>query len=270
MNISRYIRTFRNWPLIFFNVYRKNFNFWVEYRDGRKVKVLSQGHLHILSFSLDGLKYDHDNDVLSFNFDGNIVKFKGVLNNGDVGSIFGEVCYDVKVHGKTVLDIGANIGDSSLFFALRGASRVVALEPSYSNFLILQENIRLNGLDTKIIPLHFGVSAKDCTIKLPENLSGAMVNAVNDRSTDGIDVEMISIEKIINRYNPQVIKIDCEGCEYEIFDNLSTDLLQKIEVIIGEYHDRGFSVINKKLKDIGFKTIYQKHKPTGLFTAFRE
>ena len=81
---------------------------------------------------------------------------------------------------------------------------------------------------------------------------------------------MISTEKIINRYNPQVIKIDCEGCEYEIFDNLSMDLLQKIEIIIGEYHDRGFSVINKKLQDIGFKTIYQKHKPTGLFTEFRE
>ena len=185
MHIYRYIRTFRNWPSVFLNVHRRNFNFYVKYRDGRKVKVLSQGHLYILSFSPKNLEYDHDIDVLSFDFDGKIVKFKGALNNGDVGSVFGELCYDVNVRGKTVLDIGANIGDSSIFFALRGASKVIALEPSYPNFLTLRENIRLNGFETKIVPLHIGVSAKDCIIKLPATLSGARVNALNDRSTDG-------------------------------------------------------------------------------------
>ena len=270
MNISRYIRTFKYWPLIFFNVYRKNFDFWVEYRDGRKVKVLNQEHLYFLSFSPGNLQYDQNSDILSFNFIGNSVKFKGALNNGDIGSIFGEACYDVEVHDKTVLDIGANIGDSSVFFALRGASRVIAFEPSYANFETLQENVHLNDLDTKIITLHNGVSAKDCIIKLPINISGGNIKALNNKSTEGIDIEMISIEKVIHKYNPQVIKIDCEGCEHEIFDDLSVDLLRKIETITGEYHDKEFDIINKKLRNAGFETIYQKHKPTGLFTAYRK
>ncbi len=269
MNISRYIRTFRNWPLIFFNIYRKNFNFWVKYRDGRKVKVLSQAHLYFLSFSPNNLQYDQNSDVLFFNFNGDSVKFKGALNNGDIGSIFGEVCYNVEVYGKTVVDIGANIGDSSVFFALKGASRVIAFEPSYANFLTLQENIHLNVLDTKILPLHNGVSAKDRIIKLPVSISGGIINALNDQSTEGINIEMISIEKVIKQYNPQVIKIDCEGCEYEIFEDLSADLLQKIESITGEYHDKGFDIINKKLRNAAFETTYQKHKSTGLFTAYR-
>lgn len=231
--------------------------------------VLSQEHLYFLSFSPENFQYDQNSDEFSFNFERNSVKFKGALNNGDIGGIFGEVCYNIEVDGKTVLDIGANICDSSVFFALRGASRVIAFEPSYSNFLTLQENIHLNDLDAKIIPLHNGVSAKDCIIKLPASGSGVMVNTLDKKLTEGICVEMISIEKVVNKYNPQVLKIDCEGCEYEIFDNLSVDLLQKFETITGEYHHKGFDVIMKKLHNAGFRTIYQKHKSTGLFTAVR-
>ena len=121
MNLRRYIRTFRNWPSIFFNVYRKNFNFYVKYRDGRKVKVLSEAHLYFLSFDPKDLQYDQNSDLLSFNFNGNLVKFKGALNNGDVASIFGDACYKANVNGKTVIDIGANIGDSAIYFCLNNA-----------------------------------------------------------------------------------------------------------------------------------------------------
>ena len=270
MKISRYIRTFRNWPIVFYNIYRKNFNFWAVYRDGRKFKVLSQGLLYFLSFSPDNLIYDQNSDILSFNFDGKSVKFKGALNNGDLASIFGDLCYNIDVRGKTVVDIGGNIGDSSVFFALRGSPMVIAFEPSYANFLTLQENVHLNGLDKKILSLHNGVSSEGCIIKLPVNSSGVNLNAINNKSAEGIEVEMIAIEKVIHEYNPQVIKIDCEGCEYEIFDSLSSASLRRVETITGEYHGKGFNMIYKKLHNAGFKIFYQKRKSSGLFTAYRK
>ena len=268
MNLWRYIRTFRNWAIIFFNVYRKNFSFYVEYRDGRKVKVLGQAHLYFLSFDPKDLQYDPNSDVLSFNFNGNSVKFKGALNNGDVGSIFGELCYDIDVSGKVVLDIGANIGDSAVFYSLKGATKVIAFEPAKENFSLLLENIRLNNLSEKIIPLNKGISAMDHLIKLPLNISGTMIDVIKNQSSEGNDVELISIEKVIKEYKPQIIKIDCEGCEYEIFASLTIDSLQCIEIIHGEFHGNGFNAIDEKLQSAGFKTTYKHLKSTGLFVAF--
>lgn len=146
----RYIRTFRNWPIIFFNVYRKNFNFYVKYRDGRKVKVLSEGHIYFLSFDPKDLQYDQNSDLLSFNFNGNLVKFKGALNNGDAASIFAASCYRANVNGKTVIDIGANIGDSAIYFCLNNAERVIALEPFPFSYKYAAMNVTANKMNNKI------------------------------------------------------------------------------------------------------------------------
>lgn len=270
MNYRRYIRTFKNWPYVFFNVFRKKFNFSVVYRDGRKVVALTQAHLYFLSFDPKDLQYDEINDVLSFDFEGRLVRMKGALNNGDVGSIFGQLCYDVNVIGKTVVDIGANIGDSSIFFALKGASRIIAIEPAYVNYLILKENISLNDLDSTIVPVNKGVSAENGIIKLSPHSSGAMFKTLKNEPPDGIDVQLISMKEVINDYNPQIIKIDCEGCEYNIFDNISIDYLQKIEIILGEYHHKGFYAINEKLQSAGFVTNFDQRKSTGLFVALKK
>lgn len=59
-------------------------------------------------------------------------------------------CGDV-VSGKTMLDIGANIGTSTIPALLRyGAARVVAFEPSPENCYYLRINVAANGLDDRV------------------------------------------------------------------------------------------------------------------------
>ena len=53
------------------------------------------------------------------------------------------------------------------------------------------------------------------------------------------------------------MKIDCEGAEFEIFENLSAKYLKKIKTIAMEIHEAAGSVVSleKKLVESGFKII---------------
>ena len=53
---------------------------------------------------------------------------------------------DLDVGGRTVVDVGAGVGDTEILFALRGARRVVALEPYPSLYGEALINIRANGI----------------------------------------------------------------------------------------------------------------------------
>jgi ribosomal protein L11 methylase PrmA len=59
------------------------------------------------------------------------IKLYGAKNNGDAYiDVFLKQEYQfLPVKDRTVIDIGANVGDSSIYFALRGADKVIALEP---------------------------------------------------------------------------------------------------------------------------------------------
>ena len=49
--------------------------------------------------------------------------------NGEFTSFLGDYNFLMPIKGNTVIDIGANIADSSAWFAVNGASKVIAFEP---------------------------------------------------------------------------------------------------------------------------------------------
>ena len=68
------------------------------------------------------------------------------------------------------------------------------------------------------------------------------------------------------------MKIDCEGAEYEIFEELkASGLLKKIDVILGKWHDgRKAELLNLLQEDNEFFCIVQSQRRCfGLFYAFR-
>ena len=64
------------------------------------------------------------------------------------------------VKDRVVVDIGAYVGDSAVYFALRGARRVVAVEPHSGAFAEMLDNIRLNNMESVIIPVNAGLASK--------------------------------------------------------------------------------------------------------------
>ena len=68
-----------------------------------------------------------------------------------VKEIFFENEYNaLEVKDKIVLDIGANVGDSSILFSRLGAKKVIALEPQREFFNRCKKNIEINNLEEKI------------------------------------------------------------------------------------------------------------------------
>ena len=89
-----------------------------------------------------------------------------------------------------MIDIGANIGDSPIYFALNNAKNVIALEPYPYSYNSALKNIKKNNIDDKIILLNAGYGL-DGTIKVNpdfENTIGTHLKSFND----GVDIKILS------------------------------------------------------------------------------
>lgn len=74
-------------------------------------------------------------------------------------------------------------------------------------------------------------------------------------TTEGITVPILTLEYVVKKHKLKgaILKIDCEGHEYEIFDSTSNKILQCFDEIIIETH-YGTKPIVKKLESAGFET----------------
>jgi FkbM family methyltransferase len=91
----------------------------------------------------------------------------------------------------TVLDIGANIGTSTISFVMRHAARrVIAFEPEDLNFRLLRCNLILNGLEDYVDPRELAVSDTDGELELslaPVNFGDHRVTSRRPASTEDRD-----------------------------------------------------------------------------------
>jgi tRNA A58 N-methylase Trm61 len=78
----------------------------------------------------------------------------------DVWPVLNQNEYEIlDVKDKVVLDIGAYVGDSAIYFIRKGAKKVYAYEAVKDFYEIMLKNIELNNLQDKIIPTNKGI---DC------------------------------------------------------------------------------------------------------------
>lgn len=272
-SVIRYRKAFRNYPTVFIKLLKGKYDFQVIMRkDKNRIRTYSQSLLYFLSFAPEGYYYDSKDDILRFNFNGRSVYLKGTLKNGDVGGIFGDMSYDINVRDKVVLDVGANIGDSAVFFALSGAKRVIAIEPIKKNFDLLTENVRVNNLEGIIIPIFGGLGAQRSQIFIDQdNLVGTNINLSESAYIEGFKTEIYSFGEILTRYECSVMKIDCEGCEYDLFEKVSLSDVHLLDIIVGEYHSNGVSEIEKILGEkAGFHVDIRGNSKNGIFKATKE
>ncbi len=138
--------------------------------------------------------------------------------------------------GDVVLDIGAHKGIVSCYLAKRYPGvDVHSFEPVRANYEALKKNKELNGIDLEITPYHMGVTkdGRDIHIAASEGNSGG-----GSMADEGELATSTTLENIINRSDNgriALLKIDCEGAEYEILEGAG-DLLKRVDHIRGEFH----------------------------------
>lgn len=160
-----------------------------------------------------------------------------------------------------VLDVGAHIGSFSIHLARRFPDiHVLAFEPHPVTFELLEKNISLNSLQKTIRPFRNGVGESDRVSKLFEDSGNTGANSIIETKHTNlkhIPVILTSLPTIFATYTMKrcaLLKLDCEGSEYEILSRAPEGLLKKIHTIIMETHP-GYSLptLIRRLKKTGFR-----------------
>lgn len=153
--------------------------------------------------------------------------------------------HHLKNEQLNIIDCGANIGLSSLTFKKNfPQANIICVEPERSNYLQLCKNISMNNL-TNVTAIEAGVWYKKATL-VPDlefrdksNWSFALKEA-KDKTTSGIKVDSIlNIAAAAGWSHVDILKIDIEGSEFELFKNIETwqSILDSIKIISIEVHE---------------------------------
>ncbi len=181
--------------------------------------------------------------------------------------IFIDEIYKCNIVNKNVIDVGMNNGDSSIYFAKKGAKKVLGIEPDVRNYDIGLKNIRDSGVDNMVTAINRAVSnEKSVEIKMYEAFpnSNSLPEFETSPKKDNAKicvVEGITLGDIIDMFEGETIgllKMDCEGCEYSNIEKLEERHFKKIENIIMEYH-QGPKNLPFMLETMGFRVELKKY-----------
>ena len=273
----------KNWTSVMWKIFRKKEFITVILKDHSKRMWPSRWvwnyYVTINSFPKNGEKLkqfydfiqipnnsnkDEIGEFIEFEYKNHSCKFYGVVEagrpiNGDIEGVFFRESYKFLSPEKSIIiDIGANIADTAIYFTLNNAERVIALEPfpfSYRNALL---NITVNRMKDKVEILNAGYG-EDSEVKVEDKMSTD--SSLLEISDDGKKINTYSLGTILNMYNLNnmnnlLLKMDCEGCEYNLI-NEPRDVLRKFKRIEMEFH-YGYKNLESKLKEAGFSVHHSE------------
>ncbi|MFH1446736.1 MAG: FkbM family methyltransferase, partial [Chloroflexota bacterium] len=149
-------------------------------------------------------------------------------------------------NGWRVVDIGAGTGDFTLYAALDHPDTLVyAYEPFPESFAMLEENIRNNHIENvkifaEAVWSEPGQLTLDFSDGEPLQAPTQGSEMADELKAGQCRVPALALEKVLEQNNLihlDLLKLDCEGAEFEILSEKSAKTLKRIERIIMEYHD---------------------------------
>jgi len=147
--------------------------------------------------------------------------------------------------GDLVIDIGGNIGMISIFLAKKYPFlKIYSFEPLRQNYKNFMKNIKANNIPEGTIIVENKAITKDSrnvNIEINYNNTGASRIISDNILTENVsNISSLTLNQIIEKYKIKkikLLKIDCEGSEYEILFNASPQTLRSVEYLCGEFHN---------------------------------
>jgi FkbM family methyltransferase len=173
-----------------------------------------------------------------------------------------------------VIDVGAFIGDTALYYAKRGAI-VVAVEPVPSNYQAMLRNLELNpNLKQKILPVNAAVAGVDGYVDITYESPVDGSATIYGKGRHVARVRSLTLKNLLNQVNldlnmfkVKALKMDCKGCEYDVIFN-ETEVLKLFDIVKIEYsgylRNRTVHEILSVLEKAGFKCRIWAHNNLAL------
>jgi FkbM family methyltransferase len=172
--------------------------------------------------------------------------------------------YNVSLKGSPdfIIDCGANIGLSAVFFANKyPKAKIFAIEPDKNNFKFLKQN---TSLFKNVICINKAIWSHSSKMDIVDTNTGnwglQTVEALfeNENTVEGVSIDIIMAEYKIERID--LLKIDIEGAEKELFSKNYENWLSKTKVLAIELHDTTDNniteIFNNAIKHYANKKYY--------------
>jgi FkbM family methyltransferase len=146
---------------------------------------------------------------------------------------------------KVIVDAGANIGLAAIYFANRfPEARIIAIEPEAGNFEIMKANVRPYANVVPVQAALWGTNGEISVFDPKLGNWGYMTGCTADEeSPPGAAVHTVTaftVDRVMQEFGLEridILKIDIEGAEREVFANASA-WISRVDTIIAELHDR--------------------------------
>lgn len=151
-----------------------------------------------------------------------------------------EYDYALPFPPRTIVDVGANCGMTSVFYANQyPEATIVAVEPEASNYAAL---IRNTSSYANIVPIRGALWSTDGQVEVfPPWSYWKRWGKWGFRVREGHGCRALTLTTLMREFQIEtidILKIDVEGAEREIFS--TCDWMDKVRLLAIELHDREF------------------------------
>ncbi|WP_347159442.1 FkbM family methyltransferase [Pontibacter chitinilyticus] len=130
--------------------------------------------------------------------------------------------FEAETPAPLIIDGGANIGISALYFKyLYPRSTILAFEPNPTACALFRQNIHSNQLqNVTLVPIGLGKHRRELSFYTSE-VKGSLIASFQKNSLlQEIKVPVEKLSEYIRRYTPELVKLDVEGAEIDIVQEL--------------------------------------------------
>lgn len=154
---------------------------------------------------------------------------------------------------KIVYDIGANIGNHTLYFAVNtSAEKIYSFEPMIINYDVLQKNITQNGLqNVTCFNLALGEKKTTAFMEIAKENNNGSAKIVDKHDSSMTEVKVEALDNL-NLPNPDFIKIDVEGFEVSVLRGMSNTLKNTNAYIWIEVDENNSREVYDIMKSFGY------------------
>ncbi len=257
----RIVYTVKNWLSFSWNYLCSKEKYVVNFRRNEGInKLVIHGRsinyfMNFVNFYREFPNGFFDGEITKLRFNDRDLKFKPDNQAPILGDQFRYQVYkDLDVKNKTVIDIGAGCADSTIYFALGGARKVIGFEPEKEQYVLAQQNIKLNELENVCEAYNCAVGNNDIDdFRNDPALPKIYWKHLERYAT--ASVPMVSLKtaiKIAGENEHLALKVDSEGFEYDTILKADTGTLRAFDEIVMEFH-YGCGKLAERLQQCGFK-----------------